>query len=101
MSIIRLVRIIQLVSGDSDEFSGNIASPKSIRHKTDKIIRAQRPSSNLVLHRSQHRHHLHLPTADPTPPHPHLPAPALFAPAPARQPTPTRKGATLCLLFSP
>jgi hypothetical protein len=27
MSIIRLVRIIQLVSGDSDEFSGNITSP--------------------------------------------------------------------------
>ncbi|KAH2312233.1 hypothetical protein KXV47_004082 [Aspergillus fumigatus] len=71
MSIIRLVRIIQLASGSSDEFSSNIAHPRSISHNTDKVIRAQRPSSSLVLHRIQRRHHLHLPTANPTPPRPH------------------------------
>ena len=89
MSIIRLVRIIQLASGSSDEFSSNIAHPRSISHNTDKVIRAQRPSSSLVLHRIQRRHHLHLPTANPTPPRPHVPVPALFAPAPA--PAPARQ----------
>lgn len=36
MSIIRLVRIIQLASSDSEDFSGNIAYPKSVPNKTDR-----------------------------------------------------------------